>query len=210
MCAFEAERLGASMVVATETCYKKLDNFLLCRNVLGSRVIPFYNISSYTLSERLDVCFAPSGGYGIDFEGFDIVQHLGLLYHLSDPLLSLMEARSVTKEGGMLLLETACIISDASVMLFQGPQRGAGRIYAEDASTWWAPSIQCIEEMLYTCLFEPIHESRHLQPGVNNIARLSIVARALPPREESKKMQLFDLGRTWGSRGPGQIRLGSR
>jgi hypothetical protein len=39
--------------------------------------------------------------------GFDIVQHLGVLYHLPNPMLSLAQCRSVPKESGSLLLEMA-------------------------------------------------------------------------------------------------------
>lgn len=208
MWAFEAERLGASMVVATETCYKKQENFLFCRNLLKSNVIPFYNISSYNLSDRLDVCFAPSGGTGTDFPGFDIVQHLGLLYHLSDPVLSLMEARSLTREGGVLLLESACIVTDAPVMLFQGVAKNAGRIYPEDRSTWWAPSVTCLKEMLAACFFEPMVDTIQVKPGVGPVARVCMAAKALPCDGENKSWQLLDMGRTWKSRGPGQIRIG--
>ncbi len=49
MWAFEAEKLGASLVVATDCYYETYKNFLFCRNALNSRVIPYYNISPYDL-----------------------------------------------------------------------------------------------------------------------------------------------------------------
>jgi len=129
MWAFEAEQLGAELVIASETAYKKIYNFLFCQRVLQSRVIPFYNISAYNLSERLDVCYSPFGGHGGgQFDGFDVVHHLGLMYHLSDPILSLLETRSVMKENGLLLLETAYGRGESSSMLFNGIDREHGRI----------------------------------------------------------------------------------
>lgn len=206
MWAFEAEQLGASMVVAAETSYKKIHNFLFCHKVLGSNVIPFYNISSYNLSERLDVCYAPNGGYGGNFDGFDIVQHLGLLYHLSDPIVSLMEARSVLKEGGVLLLETAIVNSDSPVMLFNG-ERGKERLYDKDFSCWWAPSLKCLHEMLISCLLEPLPESQNVSSG-GPIVRVCVACKALPPNDQSNSRPLIDMGRTWKNRGPGRISLG--
>ena len=57
MFAFEAEDLGARNVIATDCLYKSFKNFLFCKQVLGSRVIPYFNISPYDLTERLDVYF---------------------------------------------------------------------------------------------------------------------------------------------------------
>jgi SAM-dependent methyltransferase len=208
MWAFEAEARGASMVVAVETAFKKQENFLFCREVLRSRAIPFYNVSAYNLAERLDVCFTPFGGSNrTAFEGFDIVQHLGLLYHLSDPIASLMQTRSVMKDGGLLLIETAYHVSDKPTMLFQGVRRKEGRIYAEDHTTWWAPSLQCLTEMLATALFEPVPDSLSTAP-MGEISMVSLVCRALPLDDQSRMRLLHDLGRTWRYRGPGHLPLG--
>lgn len=208
MWAFEAEALGAAHVVAVGTLYKKLENILFCREVLRSRVIPFYNVSAYNLAERLDVCFTPFGGnQRFSVEGFDIVQHLGLLFHLSDPIDSLMQARSVMKGGGTLLIETAYHTGDSATMLFQGVRRKEGRIYAEDFTTWWAPSLSCLYEMLSTALFEPMDGSCHTTP-FGEISRVSLACRALPLDGCCRQGLLHDLGRTWKYRGPGHIPLG--
>src|SRR5262245_23663151 len=95
---------------------------------------------------------------------FDIVQHLGLLYHLRDPLLSLSQARSVLRQGGHLLIETAVVAEEtASYMLFNGVPPDTARIY-EDVTTWWAPTIRCLREMLRASLFAPLDETLHLTP----------------------------------------------
>ena len=78
--AFEAESLGARNVIATDCLYKSFKNFLFCKQVLGSRVIPYFNISPYDLTERLDVYFDENyEDQNPNERPFDIVQHLGLL-----------------------------------------------------------------------------------------------------------------------------------
>ena len=78
MWAFEAERLGEKTVVATDCQYEAYKNFLVCKEVLESKVIPFYNISPYFLYDRLDVFFQESWVDKPYERLFDIVQHLGL------------------------------------------------------------------------------------------------------------------------------------
>jgi tRNA (mo5U34)-methyltransferase len=144
MWAFEAEKLGAAPVVATDCYYEQVyERFLFCREVLGSKVIPYYNVSPYDLWERLDFFFQENWGDGKPYQRrFDIVQHLGLLYHLRDPLRSLSQARSVLRTGGHILIETAAVVDeDGAFLLFNGVTPGRGRIYT-DTTTWWAPTIR--------------------------------------------------------------------
>lgn len=159
MFAFEAEKLGAALVVAADCLYKSFSNFLLCREVLGSKVVPYYNISPYELSGRLDVFFEEN--YEEERRNdrrFDIVQHLGLLYHLRDPMLSLSQARSVLKPGGALLMETDVVLEeDAPAMVFNGlPNKARLR---DNYSVWWTPTIACLREMLEATMFEVVDES---------------------------------------------------
>jgi hypothetical protein len=75
--------------------------------------------------------------------GFDIIQHLGLLYHLRDPMLSLAQSRSVIRDGGTLLIETAFDISESPAMQLNVQNR----IY-DDHTTWWTPTLACLAGML--------------------------------------------------------------
>ncbi len=152
--AFEAEDLGASTVIATDCLYKSFRNFLFCRDVLGSNVIPYYNVSPYNLVDRLDVYFDENyDNEQPNSRLFDIVQHLGLLYHLQNPLLSLMQARSVLKTGGTFLIETDIILGDnESKLVFNGlPNHGRVR---DNSSVWWAPTKLNLLEMLRVCFFD--------------------------------------------------------
>lgn len=156
---------------------------------------------------------------------FDIVQHLGLLYHLRDPLLSLSQARSCLKTGGTLLIETNIITdSDESFMLYNGIPftHRASKNY----SVWWVPTVNCLKEMLIASLFEPVEESisivdfslplgdkdkdvpRKTHKGViektHEIGRLCMIAKAMDPKDVEPEF-LREVLRTF--RNPGLDRL---
>jgi tRNA (mo5U34)-methyltransferase len=181
--AFEAEKLGAKKVVATDCFYRTFSNFLFCKEVLGSKVVPYYNISPYNLFDRLDVFLMENYDKEKPFERmFDIVQHLGLFYHLRDPFLSLSQARSCVKTGGTLLMETNVILDeDESFMLYNGIPL-TYRI-SDNYSVWWSPTVSCLNEMLVASLFEPHTESIKIvefdQPLFSKVSRFQ--------KEKSKK-----------------------
>ena len=183
MWAFEAEKLNAAAVIATDCNYPAFRNFLFCRERLGSGVLPFFNVAPYNIAERLDSCFQMLHGDSAPYPNlFDIVQYLGLLYHVRDPLLCLNQARSVTGHKGYLLLETAAVMDDQrSFMLFNGVPPGPGRIYP-DITTWWAPSFLCLKELLKASLFEPLEETIKVLPQTPTIGRISLVAKAIGPK----------------------------
>jgi tRNA (mo5U34)-methyltransferase len=207
MWAFEAEHLGANIVIATDCRYEAYENFLFCKEALGSKVIPFYNVNLYSLFERLDVFFQENWGNQKPHERlFDIVQHLGLLYHLRDPLLSLFQTRSCLRTGGYLLMETAAVINDdSSFMLFNGVPPDEQKIYT-DITTWWAPTITCLKEMLRASLFEPIEETINIlkldtsESMKHIISRVSLVATAISPKKIDREYYR-ELSRTY--RNPG-------
>lgn len=191
MWAFEAERLGAETVVATDCYFEEdgplgnpMERFLLCREALSSEVIPYYNVSPYRLLERLDLFLHERRrGRPSAERRFDIVQHLGLLYHLRDPLLSLSQSRSVMNPGGLLLVETVVVADDpASYMLFNGVPPDRGRIY-QSATTWWAPTISCFTEILLASLFLPVPGSMRTtdryREGEHSLQRAALVCEAV-------------------------------
>ncbi|MDF2681173.1 MAG: hypothetical protein K0R47_2363 [Brevibacillus sp.] len=193
MWSFEAERLGASLVVATDCLHLLYSNFEFCKNILQSKVVPMYNITPYKLWEGLQVLLMDDITTPLPFphqiysNKFDVVQHLGLLYHLRDPMWTLSQSRSVLKTGGHLLLETACILDmNQSMMVYNGPPGKQNRIYP-DITTWWLPTVPCLMEMLRGTMFEPIPESVRTIPSgtVSNYeaGRISLIARAIPGNE---------------------------
>ena len=182
--------LGAAEVVATDITYHAFEHFMFCKQVLGSNVVPYYNVSPYNLAERLDVRF---GALHSDFgdaaitntpedRAFDVVHHLGLLYHVRDPLATLSQARSVMKKGGFLLIETGVVLNiELSCMVFNGVDPDNFRIY-DDPTTWWAPTILCLHEMLRASLFEPLLETQVILPQgkrETDTGRVCLAARAV-------------------------------
>ena len=153
MFTFEAEKRGAKLVVAADSFYKTFSNFLFCREVFNSAAVPFYNVSPYNLTDRLDVYFDEHFVGEKEDRRFDVVQHFGLLYHLRDPLQSISQARAVLKTGGKLIIETDVVMdSDESFMLFNGLPNAA-RV-RDNFSVWWAPTRRCLIEMVESTMFK--------------------------------------------------------
>lgn len=137
--------------------------------MLESKCIPFYNISPYNLFERLNVFFEENYDEEKPYQRmFDIVQHLGLFYHLRDPFASLAQARSCIKTNGTLLIETYIIMdSDESFMLYNGIPF-THRV-PDNSSVWWIPTENCLKEMLIGTLFEPVESSVSIVHGMFEI-----------------------------------------
>lgn len=146
--AFDAEKRGASSVVASDSRIKAYENLLFARSVLDSKVLPLFNVPVQDLENRLKTV-------GLDQE-FDIVHHLGLLYHLRDPMISLAQVRKVISKDGLLVLETAFVDDDEnSFMAFAGTE---DKYHFYGASDTWAPSKLCLREILKRSGFKPIQE----------------------------------------------------
>ena len=163
---FEAERRGASRVVATDhyvwhgtgwgTGQGKA-GFELARTALGSRVEDV-DIDVMELSpERVGA--------------FDVVLFLGVLYHLPHPLLALEKVASVTKD--LLILET--------VIDMVGIRRPAmafypGRELSGDPTNWWGPNVPAVEGMLASVGFSRIQRVTEL-PSLPYRAARAVVHR---------------------------------
>lgn len=184
MWAFEAESSGAERVVATDVLGTDIfENFMLCRTLLNSNVYPYFNVSPYNLYERLDVFMFNDGKEEGKRRCFDIVQNFGLMYHLRDPLLALSQCRSVVENDGIMLLETAVYLdSDKSIMVFNNNGSTSDNIYP-DSTTWWAPTVPCLQEMLKASLFNVEEASIRILPQARGIGRIALIARAQAPEK---------------------------
>jgi tRNA (mo5U34)-methyltransferase len=135
---FEAERRGATRIVATDhyawhgvgwATGQGKAGFTLARAALNSRVEDV-DVDVMELSaERLGT--------------FDVVFFLGVLYHLPNPLLALERVAAVT--GDMLILET--------VVDMVGIARPAAAFYPDrelndDPTNWWGPNHAAVSGML--------------------------------------------------------------
>jgi tRNA (mo5U34)-methyltransferase len=143
---FEAERRGASRVVAADHYAwhglgwgtgRGKAGFDLARTVLGSRVEDM----------PVDVMDLSPERVGT----FDVVLFLGVLYHLPHPLLALERVASVTR--GLLILET--------VVDMIGFSRPAVAFYPDrelndDPTNWWGPNVPAVHAMLRAVGFDRI------------------------------------------------------
>jgi tRNA (mo5U34)-methyltransferase len=140
---FEAERRGASRVVAADyyswhgTGWGTKAGFTLAREILGSRVEDV-DIDVMDLSpERVGT--------------FDVVFFLGVLYHLRHPLLALERVASVARD--LLVVET--------VVDMAGIRRPAAAFYPgrelnNDPTNWWGPNVPAVAAMLESVGFRQV------------------------------------------------------
>jgi tRNA (mo5U34)-methyltransferase len=134
---FEAERRGASRVLATDSYvwqgrgkWGSKAGFELARQALGSRVEDM----------EIDVMELAPERVGM----FDVVLLLGVLYHMRHPLLALERAASVTRE--LLIVETA-----TDLMWMPRPAAAfypADELGLADPGNWWAPNLPGLVGML--------------------------------------------------------------
>jgi tRNA (mo5U34)-methyltransferase len=138
---FEAERQGASRVVAADSWswnWPGSDgrrNFDLAKQVLGSSVEPVV-VSVEELSPEA------VGGT------FDVVLFLGVLYHAPDPLGYLRNLRSVT--GGVAVIETVVDMLDVPV---PAAAYYPGASLNGDASNHFGPNPAAVEGLLHDAGF---------------------------------------------------------
>jgi len=149
---FEAERRGASRVLATDSyCWDGSHDwgskrgFELARMVLGSKVedrtIDVLNLSPEQVGQ------------------FDVVLFLGVLYHMKHPLLALEHVASVARD--MVVLETAVDML--------GTRRAAMAFYAgselgRDATNWCGPNPVAVVAMLRTVGFKRVEVVSGIRP----------------------------------------------
>lgn len=86
---------------------------------------------------------------------FDFVIYAGVVYHVTDPILSLRRAFGALRDGGRCFVESAAMASDAVVCAYHGPTMTLRQ--SGDARTGWnyfLPSPPCLEAWLEDVGFE--------------------------------------------------------
>ena len=159
--AFEAERRGASRVVAIDpACWREpawgergwgtKNGFDLARAALGSSVE----------DRDLDLLDLSPASIGT----FDLVLFLGVLYHLPDPLPYLEAAASVCR--GLLVVETHADLLDVRrpAMAFYPSDEIDG-----DPSNWWGPNSAALAALLAGAGFPQVRVFK--EPLAYRIAR---------------------------------------
>lgn len=149
---FEAERRGASRVLATDSyCWNGSHDwgskrgFELARTVLKSKVE----------DQTIDVLDLAPEKVG----QFDVVLFLGVLYHMKHPLLALERVASVARD--MVVVETAVdmLSSRRPAMAFY-----AGSELGQDATNWCGPNPAAVVAMLRTVGFRRIEIIADIRP----------------------------------------------
>jgi tRNA (mo5U34)-methyltransferase len=162
---FEAERRGASRVLATDSYswdgggWGTQAGFQLARRALNSRVE----------DQKIDVLDLSPERVGV----FDLTLFLGVLYHMRHPLLALERVASVT--GKMLILDTHVDLLDhARPLMAFYPNRELN----DDPTNWWGPNPAAVEAMLQTVGFREVKLVRLLLDQPQRGARTE---KNLPP-----------------------------
>lgn len=156
---FEAERRGASRVLATDSfvwrggCdWADKSGFDLAKAALGSSVDEM----------EIDVLELSPERVGI----FDVVLFLGVLYHMKHPLLALERVASVTRE--LLVIETVVDMLShkrPAIAFYVGDE------VARDATNWCGPNPAAIEGMLKTVGFKRVEIVSGVRPLWFRVAR---------------------------------------
>ena len=141
---FEAERRGASYVLAYDHLAPDRSGFSLAHGVLNSQVKhqvgSVYDLSPQTVGQ------------------FDIVLFLGVIYHLRSPLLALERIHSVCKDVMYLesYISTDVLGRDEHLVARFLPSNELNN----DPTNWWAPTRACLEAWITSHGFEaePIAE----------------------------------------------------
>jgi 2-polyprenyl-3-methyl-5-hydroxy-6-metoxy-1,4-benzoquinol methylase len=145
---FEAKRLGAAHVLATDMYtwahpfFRGFERFLYIRKDSGMdidyKVLDTHQITRDTVGE------------------FDVVLFLGVFYHLQDPITVIANIAEVATSW--LIVETHLDLDDvANPAMRYYP----GSELAEDPTNWWGPNQHCVEGLLRTAGFTEIHFSRN-------------------------------------------------
>jgi tRNA (mo5U34)-methyltransferase len=146
--AFEAEKRGASEVVATDCVSQRWNasqpTFQLAHRALDSKVTYYPDLSVYDISDKFQT------------KDFDIIIFCGLYYHLKNPLLALTRLRQVMRSESVIVIEGEAIYDER--------QSYAKFLYHtalyEDPSTWWIPTIACLREWVECSYFDIIRDYR--------------------------------------------------
>ena len=152
---FEAERRGASEVLAIDVVPLETTGFALAKKFLNSKA-RYQQLSVYDL--------APQVGK------FDVVLFFGVWYHLRYPILAIDRIWEVLEEGGDLYLESACLdnylvlddetvdslenldpaLSDTALLQFYR----LDELNPGDFSNWFSFSRKAVEDILLSAGFE--------------------------------------------------------
>lgn len=107
--------------------------------------------------------------FDLELKGFDLAYYPGVIYHVSDPVLSLRMIYNALNEGGTVLVESAGIESDRSVCEFRGNRVLHGPDQQGDFSrggwNWFIPSATCLARWMIEAGFDKVRTFRSPRRG---------------------------------------------
>ena len=134
---FEAERRGASRVVAVDHRVPK--GFTLAHRVLNSRV-------EFVLCDVMELTPERVGG------PFDVVLFMGVIYHVPNPIEALARVHAVTREQMILETDGSMDASPYPAARFVGSREA----YHNSALNWWLPNMPCLMGMVESVGFSRV------------------------------------------------------
>ena len=114
-------------------------------------VIQFHALQKYLRNPKVTVLPLSIDDMPENFEHFDTVFSMGLLYHRRSPLDHLTQLLNLLRPGGELVLETLIIDGEKGNIL--NPE---GR-YAKMSNVWFMPSVPTLEGWVKRMGFENVH-----------------------------------------------------
>lgn len=163
--AFMMKALGAREVVACDLADRP--NFAFARERLGLDVEHRVPVSARDLPRAV-------GG-----EGADVIVIAGVLYHVYDPLTVLLACRHALRRGGLLFLETTCMIDDGRPTMWFNMSNDVP-FQIPLPNVYWRTSKSALLGMLRFSGFEPL-ATRTVD------ARVTVVAEARRPADISER-----------------------
>lgn len=174
---FEAERRGADRVLATD---------YFCWNGPGPGTKAGFDLAHRALNSKVEACEIDVLELSPERIGkFDIVLFLGVLYHMRHPLLALEKVRSVTADGGLVIIETHVDMLHISrpAMAFY-----PGRELANDPTNWVGPNPAAVQGLLLAAGFR---EAKRFPYGAANDQPAITRAKESPEDIKPQKRMVF-------------------
>jgi tRNA (mo5U34)-methyltransferase len=136
--AFEAERRGARPVVAGDIWPNP--RLAFAKEVFGSGIVMVPNADVHCLTDRIEPVMRQLG-----IRKFDVIQCMGVIYHVQNPILALQQIRNCIADDGLLLIEAGCWLSRSD----QPTARlNRGEMLYDDGSTYWLMDLNCLTWIL--------------------------------------------------------------
>lgn len=158
--AFTLSSMQAGSVVATDMAPRK--TFEAGRAFLGHTIDYRHPVSIESLGAEL-------AGKKVD-----LLVCCGILYHVFEPLISLVQCRERLRTNGLMILETQYAYAEPDPVIAYSPaDRVGGSIHA---NTFFRPSFTALVAMVETAGFEVVST-------ISTNARITLLARAARPAE---------------------------